>query len=74
MRTFEDSDGRWWDVAVTEESYGTERLIFAARKSAELRSCELDVSNRHAAERILLDLSETDLRALLAKSTEWRPG
>jgi hypothetical protein len=74
MRTFEDGNGRRWDVAVAEESYGTQRLIFAERKSAELRSCALDVSSRDAAERMLLELNDSQLRALLAESAEWRPG
>ncbi len=74
VRTFEDATGRCWDAAVSEESYGTQRLLFAVRNGSELRAHVLEVSSRGDAERILLALSETELLALLAAALEWRPG
>jgi hypothetical protein len=74
MRTFTDASGQCWDVAVSEESYGTLRLLFAARKGGTIRGYELAASSRDAAERTLLDLSEAELRGLLADAVEWRPG
>ncbi len=74
MRTFEDAGGRCWDVAVSDESYGTQRLIFAVRGGTELRAHELEVNSRFEAEQVLLRLSEAELRALLAAAPAWQPG
>ena len=74
MRTFEDAAGRHWDVAVSEESYGSLRLLFAVRGGSELRAHVLEVSGRYAAEQLLLRLSDQELRALLQASPAWRPG
>lgn len=74
MRTFDDPNGRCWDVAVSEESYGTQRLIFAARNGGELRAHELTVSSRFEAEQVLLRLSDSELNALLAAAPAWQPG
>ncbi len=74
VRTFEDAAGRRWDVAVSEESYGMQRLLFAARRGSELRAHALEVSSRDDAERMLLALSEVELLALLAVAGEWWPG
>ncbi len=74
VRTFEDAAGRRWDVAVSEESYGMLRLLFAARDGSELRAHALEVSSRGDAERILLALGETELLALLGAALAWQPG
>jgi len=74
MRTFEDATGRRWDVAVSAESYGTQRLIFAARADSELRARELDLSSRLEAEQLLLRLTDGELRALLETAFRWQPG
>lgn len=74
MRTFEDEHGRHWDVAVSEESYGTQRLLFAARAGGELRAYALDASSRYDAEQTLLRLDEAELRRLLRAAHAWHPG
>lgn len=74
MRTFEDSSGRRWDVAVSEESYGTQRLIFAVRGERALRAQELALGSRFEAEQWLLARSDEELRALLETAPAWHPG
>jgi hypothetical protein len=59
---------------VSAESYGTQRLIFAARADSELRASELELSSRLEAEQLLLRLSDNELRALLAAAPLWQPG
>lgn len=74
MRAFTDAAGRQWDVAVSEASYGSQHLLFAARQGGELRFCEFDGYSRSDAERWLLELEEAKLGELLAAAREWRPG
>lgn len=74
MRTFEDTSGRAWDAAVTEESYGTQRLIFSVRGARELRSQALTFTGRFEAEQWLLAQGEDDLRRMLAEAPPWHPG
>jgi hypothetical protein len=74
VRTFDDDTGRRWDVAVSEESYGTQRLLFAVRQGNEFRAQVLALDSRYDAERLLLGLSTAELRALLAGAEEWQPG
>lgn len=74
MRTLVDASGHQWDVAISEESYGTLRLIFAERRGRSLRSHELTEHSRLAAEQFLLNLSDDDLQSLFAAAVEWRPG
>lgn len=74
MRTFEDATGCRWDAAVTAASYGSQQLIFAARNSNQLRSCELVLNSYYEAEQMLLHMSEAELRQWLEKASEWRPG
>lgn len=74
MRSFEDNSGRQWDVAVSDESYGTQRLIFAARRGYEFRAHELELYSRLEAEQLLLRLADAELRALLAGAPAWQPG
>jgi hypothetical protein len=74
MRTFEDATGRAWDAAVTDESYGTQRLVFSVRGARELRSQALTFSTRFEAEQWLLAQDEGDLRRMLADAPAWEPG
>lgn len=74
MRTFRDVTGQYWDAAITDESYGTHRLIFAVRAGGELRARELEHHNRFEAEQMLLRLSDGELRALLETASAWQPG
>ena len=74
MRTFEDTAGRQWDVAVSAASYGSQLLIFAARAGGELRASELALHSNFEAEQMLLRMSESELRQLLAMASEWQPG
>jgi hypothetical protein len=73
MRTFEDTNGQWWDAAVNAGSYGVQQLVFAARAGGELRACELPQHSRFEAEQHLLGLSEPELRRLLAHAACWQP-
>ena len=74
MRTFEDTSGRAWDAAVSDESYGTQRIVFSVRGARELRSQELGFTSRFEAEQWLLEQDEEELRRLLTEAPAWHPG
>lgn len=73
MRMFEDTEGRLWDAAVAQESYGSLVLVFAERSGAEMRKAQLDASTQIEAEAELHAMSEEALRAQLADAPRWEP-
>lgn len=73
MRMFEDLQGRLWDVAVAQESYGSLVLVFAERSGAEIRKSQLGASTQIEAEAELGTMSEDALRARLADAPRWEP-
>jgi hypothetical protein len=60
-----------WDVLVGRESWGGAVLLFASRDGAATRTVALDVGTVHDAERLLLALTDAELRERLAASVEW---
>ena len=71
MRDFEDESGTRWDVTVGKESWGTLSLLFSLRRGREVRTLTLSVETPLAAEQLLADLSEADLRERLAEAVPW---
>lgn len=74
MRTITSDDGRTWDVAVQEASYGAHYLLFAARGSDEIRQALMAASTRIGAERELAELSEETLKSRLVDLEPSQPG
>lgn len=66
MRTIMSHDGRTWDVAIHQASYGMHYLLFAARGSDEMCQSLIAASTQIEAERELDELSDDDLKSLLA--------
>jgi hypothetical protein len=71
MRDFEDESGTRWDVTVGKESWGTLSLLFSRRRGREVRTLTLSAETPLAAEQLLADLSEADLRERLAEAVPW---
>lgn len=74
MRTITAEDGRTWDVAVQQASYGAHYLMFAARGDGEIRQALMVASTHIAAERELAELSDADLENRLAELDAAEPG
>ena len=74
MRTFKGNDGRVWDVAVQQASYGAHYLLFAARGSDEIRQALMAASTHIDAERELAGLSDEDLKSRLSGLRPSDPG
>jgi len=79
MRSFEDGDGRVWDVVAGRESWGAVFAIFIPRRGSsdgtagekatpEPRQTPLEATGYAAANRELDGLDDDELRALLARS------
>jgi hypothetical protein len=74
MRTITGEDGRTWDVAVQQASYGAHYLMFAARGSDEIRQALMTASTHIDAEIELADLSDSDLKTRLTELEPSEPG
>ena len=71
MRIFKDLLGNEWEVVVGRESWGTVVAIFVLRKGTEPpRQALMDVSSWDDGNRILLEMSQEDLRDLLGESVQ----
>lgn len=71
MREFDAGDRGRWDVVVGRESWGGSVLLFACRDRPETRTAPLDAETPRDAERLLVALTDAELRALLEASVEW---
>ncbi|HEY8586730.1 MAG TPA: hypothetical protein VIL60_08410 [Rhodanobacter sp.] len=71
MRSFDDSVGGCWQVAVLAGSYGSMWLVFSRAGDSEVRKLALDVDNMGLAEQQLAGTEESELRQLLADSVPW---
>ena len=74
MRDFEDEGGTRWDVTVGKESWGTLTLLFSRRRGREVRTLTLSEETPMAAERLLGELTEAELRERLAEAVPWGGG
>lgn len=71
MRELDAGERGRWDVIVGRESWGGTVLLFARRDRAETRTAPLEVETVGDAERLLLALSDAELRARLDAAVEW---
>ena len=74
MRELDAGDRGRWDVLVGRESWGGAVLLFARRDGDETRTAPLEVDTARDAERLLLALTDAELRARLDASVEWGGG
>ncbi len=73
MRTFDDAQGRHWQAALMEASYGGVMLVFGRIEGDEVlqRSLDADAANLIEAEQLLVELNEGGLRGYLAEAVPW---
>lgn len=71
MRNFDDEQGRHWQAALLDGSYGSTWVVFSRLGDDGVRKAELSAENMRLAERELLDMDTAQLRALLASSEPW---
>lgn len=74
MRNITSEDGRLWDVAVQQASYGAHYLLFAARGSDEIRQALMAASTHIEAEQELAAFSDADLLRRLSELPPSKPG
>ncbi|MBS0317756.1 MAG: hypothetical protein JSR49_11585 [Proteobacteria bacterium] len=73
MRDFDDSQGRRWQAALLEGSYGHVVLLFSPIEGGEVRQKLIDANYLVEAGTWLATLDEDALRALLIEATPWDP-
>ncbi|MFT0533532.1 hypothetical protein ACMHYJ_12000 [Castellaniella hirudinis] len=73
MRIFTDAQGRQWDAALLDASYGNILLIFSARQGQDIRQQLLGADNLAQAENQLAACTDDDLRARLDQAQPWDP-
>jgi len=71
MRSFDDTRGGHWQVAVLDASYGSMLLVFSHAGDGEVRKLAMDAENMRLAEEQLADMDDSRLRSLLAASVPW---
>lgn len=76
MRTFDDAQGRHWQAALMEASFGGVVLVFGRLGGSEVlqKSLDAEAANLGAAEQWLANLDEAGLQALLAAAVPWSNG
>lgn len=74
MRTFDDGQGRRWQAALLEASYGNIALVFSPLRGDELRQHAMDAGTLAEAEAQLAALDDAALCARLAQAQPWTPG
>lgn len=72
MRSFDDDQGRHWQTALMEASFGDVLLIFTRIGDEGVLQRPLDAANYREAEQILGDADDAQLRTWLAGSKPWR--
>lgn len=68
MRSFQDGQGKPWQAAILDASWGNAVLVFTPLGSSEVLKCELHAANLAEAEQMLADMDEAALRAALAEA------
>lgn len=71
MRSFDDDQGRHWQAALMEASFGNVLLIFSQIGAEGVRHHPLDSANYHEAEQMLAAADEAQLRDFLAAAKPW---
>lgn len=73
MRSFDDAQGRQWDAALLDASYGNILLIFSARQGQDIRQQLLSAEHQAEAEQQLAALTDDELRSRLEEAQPWDP-
>lgn len=73
MRCFDDAQGRQWDAALLDASYGNILLIFSARQGQDIRQQLLGAENQAQADAQLAAFSDDELRTQLDLAQPWDP-
>lgn len=71
MRTFNDDQGKRWQAALLEASYGNVLLTFNPLEGHGISQVRMDADTMAEASGMLRDFDENQLRALLAKARPW---
>lgn len=73
VRTFDDSQGRGWQAALLEASYGNIALVFSPLRGDGLRQLVMQAETLPEAEAQLAALDTAGLCALLQEAQPWDP-
>ncbi len=73
MRTFTDPEGRSWQAALLDASYGTILLVFSPMHDAQLRQRTMETATLAEAMTLLESLDVEALREQLAAAEPWDP-
>jgi hypothetical protein len=71
MQSFDDDQGRHWQAALLEASFGNVMLIFSRIGGEGVLHKTLDTANYGEAEQWLAGSDDAALRALLAEAKPW---
>lgn len=71
MRSFADAEGKPWQAALLDASYGTVLLVFSRLGADTVRKIDLHAENLAAAQAMLEAMGEAELRANLARAEPW---
>ena len=76
MLTFDDAQGRHWQAALLEASFGGVTLVFGRIGGNEVlqKPLDADAASITAAEELLAALDEAGLRGFLAQAVPWSDG
>ena len=73
VRTFDDTDGRRWQAAVLDASYGMILLVFSPLHGDAIRRCQLQVVNLAEGQDWIAAADEDALREQLGAADPWDP-
>lgn len=71
MRSFDDEQGRHWQAALMEASFGNVLLVFSRIGAEGILHTPLVSDNFHEAEQLLAGFDDGRLRLLLAEAKPW---
>jgi len=71
MRAFQDSQGRHWQAALLEASYGQVLLILSPLQDGGVLQAVMPAEHLAEAQAQLAALDDDALRALLAQAAPW---
>lgn len=72
MRSFDDDQGRPWQAALLEASFGNVLIVFSRIGGEGVLHKTLDTANYREAEQWLAAIDDMRLRSMLAEAQPWR--
>lgn len=73
MRTFTDNQGKRWQAALLDASYGNIMLVFSPWQGDGIRQQLLGVENLAEGEASFAAMDDEELQRILAKASPWNP-